>query len=314
MTRRRSARQLPVEVGLQTETGYPHKGKLDYVAPTVNQSTGTLAVRAVLDNADRRAAAGLFRARARAARAGAERAARARHARSAATRAGATCWSSTTTTWSSSARSRSARSVGELRVIESGLKADDRVVVGGLLRAIPGQKVDPQTADARRSARRTAARHDLEILHRAAGPRQRDRDPDGRDRRRRAVQAAGRAVSRRRAADRAGHHALSRRQRRAPSIDTVALPIEQQVNGVEDMIYMQSYSARRRHLHADRDLQDRHRPQLRAGPGAEPRVERARRAAAGGAGAGRHRPEAVDRDPADRHADLARRPLRQPVS
>ncbi|MFL6790740.1 MAG: efflux RND transporter periplasmic adaptor subunit, partial [Bradyrhizobium sp.] len=33
---------------------------------------------------------------------------------------------------------------GELRVIESGLKADDRVVTAGLLRAIPGQKVDPQ--------------------------------------------------------------------------------------------------------------------------------------------------------------------------
>ena len=31
-----------------------------------------------------------------------------------------------------------------LRVIESGLKADDRVVTAGLLRAIPGQKVDPQ--------------------------------------------------------------------------------------------------------------------------------------------------------------------------
>ena len=27
---------------------------------------------------------------------------------------------------------------------ESGLKADDRVVTAGLLRAIPGQKVDPQ--------------------------------------------------------------------------------------------------------------------------------------------------------------------------
>ena len=33
---------------------------------------------------------------------------------------------------------------GGLRVIESGLKADDRVVIAGLLRAIPGQKVDPQ--------------------------------------------------------------------------------------------------------------------------------------------------------------------------
>src|SRR5262249_48810331 len=33
---------------------------------------------------------------------------------------------------------------GELRGIEDGLKPDDRVVTAGLLRAIPGQKVDPQ--------------------------------------------------------------------------------------------------------------------------------------------------------------------------
>jgi len=33
---------------------------------------------------------------------------------------------------------------GTLRVIEDGLKPDDRVVIAGLLRAIPGQKVDPQ--------------------------------------------------------------------------------------------------------------------------------------------------------------------------
>jgi hypothetical protein len=33
---------------------------------------------------------------------------------------------------------------GELRVIEEGLKPDDRVITAGLLRAIPGQKVDPQ--------------------------------------------------------------------------------------------------------------------------------------------------------------------------
>src|ERR1700743_2269143 len=38
-------RQLPVEVGLQTETGFPHKGKIDYIAPMLNQSTGTLPVR-----------------------------------------------------------------------------------------------------------------------------------------------------------------------------------------------------------------------------------------------------------------------------
>jgi multidrug efflux pump subunit AcrA (membrane-fusion protein) len=35
-----------------------------------------------------------------------------------------------------------------MAVIESGLKPDDRVVVAGILRAVPGQKVDPQAQTA----------------------------------------------------------------------------------------------------------------------------------------------------------------------
>jgi multidrug efflux pump subunit AcrA (membrane-fusion protein) len=31
-----------------------------------------------------------------------------------------------------------------LRVIQSGLAPDDRIVIAGVLRAIPGQQVDPQ--------------------------------------------------------------------------------------------------------------------------------------------------------------------------
>ena len=34
--------------------------------------------------------------------------------------------------------------IGELRVIEKGLTKDDRVVIGGIMRAIPGQKVEPE--------------------------------------------------------------------------------------------------------------------------------------------------------------------------
>lgn len=33
---------------------------------------------------------------------------------------------------------------GGLRVIENGLMPDDRVITSGLLRVIPGQKIDPQ--------------------------------------------------------------------------------------------------------------------------------------------------------------------------
>ena len=36
------------------------------------------------------------------------------------------------------------QTVGQMRVIESGLKPDERVVVSGIQDAIPGQKVDPQ--------------------------------------------------------------------------------------------------------------------------------------------------------------------------
>ena len=41
---------------------------------------------------------------------------------------------------------------GELRVVESGLKSDERVVVSGILDAVPGQKVDPQLAMAKAPA------------------------------------------------------------------------------------------------------------------------------------------------------------------
>jgi len=34
--------------------------------------------------------------------------------------------------------------VGDLRVIENGLTKDDRLVVGGIMRAIPGEKVDAE--------------------------------------------------------------------------------------------------------------------------------------------------------------------------
>src|SRR6202012_5564583 len=53
-------RKLPVEVGLQTEQGYPHHGTLDYISPTLNQSTGTLAVRGLFPKPDRPMPAGYF--------------------------------------------------------------------------------------------------------------------------------------------------------------------------------------------------------------------------------------------------------------
>jgi multidrug efflux pump subunit AcrA (membrane-fusion protein) len=41
---------IPIEVGLQNDTGYPYRGTLDYVSPSVDSATGTLAVRAIMQN------------------------------------------------------------------------------------------------------------------------------------------------------------------------------------------------------------------------------------------------------------------------
>jgi RND family efflux transporter MFP subunit len=136
--------RLPIAVGLQTEDGYPHEGNLDYAAPTVNQSTGTLAVRGVIPNPDRVLLPGFF----------------VRIRVPIDTQQDALLVPDTALGSDQSGRyllvvngdnvveQRKVQTgqleTGGMRVIESGLKPEDRVVVAGLLRAIPGQKVDPQ--------------------------------------------------------------------------------------------------------------------------------------------------------------------------
>jgi hypothetical protein len=51
-----------------------------------------------------------------------------------------------------------AQLVGDLRVIEKGLNKDDRVVTGGVMRAIPGQKVDPELRSAAANERAEPSR------------------------------------------------------------------------------------------------------------------------------------------------------------
>ena len=71
-------------------------------------------------------------------------------------------------------------------------------------------------------------------------------------------------------------------------VENVALPIELQVNGVEGMIYMQSYSTDAGTYTLTVTFADRHRPRFRAGAGAEPGQHGAGLAAGLGAGAGPH--------------------------
>lgn len=51
---------LPVEIALAGEQGYPHRGNVDFLDNQLNASTGTIRMRALLDNRDRTYTPGLF--------------------------------------------------------------------------------------------------------------------------------------------------------------------------------------------------------------------------------------------------------------
>ncbi|MBO4227153.1 efflux RND transporter periplasmic adaptor subunit [Bradyrhizobium neotropicale] len=136
-------RQLPVEVGLQTETGYPHKGKLDYISPILTQSTGTLPVRGIFDNPDRTLLPGFF-VRVRVPYDQQQDALLVPATALGSDQAGRYVLVVNADNVVEQRKVETGQLEGELRVIDSGLKPDDRVLIAGLLRAIPGQKVDPQ--------------------------------------------------------------------------------------------------------------------------------------------------------------------------
>jgi RND family efflux transporter MFP subunit len=131
-----------VEVGLQTETGYPHHGKLDYIAPTVDSSTGTLAARAILENSNRILLPGYF-ARVRVP-SEPHPALLVPDVGLGSDQGGRYLLVVNKDDVVEQRRVELGQLVGELRVVTNGITKDDRVVVGGIMRAIPGQKVDAE--------------------------------------------------------------------------------------------------------------------------------------------------------------------------
>ena len=136
-------KQFPIQVGLQTETGYPHEGKLDYVAPTLNQSTGTLAVRGLVPNDKRVLLPGYF-VRVRVPFDQDKNALLVPETALGSDQGGRYLLVVNKDNVVEQRKVQIGAVDNGLRVIESGLKPDDRVVIAGLLRVIPGQKIDPQ--------------------------------------------------------------------------------------------------------------------------------------------------------------------------
>lgn len=136
-------KQFPIQVGLQTETGYPHEGHLDYVAPTINSSTGTLAVRGLVPNDKRVLLPGYF-VRVRVPFDQDKNALLVPDTALGSDQGGRYLLVANKDNVVEQRKVQIGAVDNGLRVIETGLKPDDRVVIAGLLRVIPGQKIDAQ--------------------------------------------------------------------------------------------------------------------------------------------------------------------------
>lgn len=138
-------KKVPVEVSLQTETGYPHKGTLDYAAPNVDPSTGTLAGRAVLDNPKHVLLPGLF-VKVRIPLGPPKEELLVPDTALGTDQRGRYLLVVDKDNVVQQHRVEPGPLDGALQVIDKGIGAGDRVIVNGMLRAVPGQKVDPQAA------------------------------------------------------------------------------------------------------------------------------------------------------------------------
>ena len=140
-------KMVPVEVALQTETGYPHKGTLDYAAPSVDASTGTLAGRALLDNQKFVLLPGMF-VRVRIPLGPPKEELLVPDTALGTDQSGRYLLVVNKDNVVEQRRVELGPLNGTLQVIDKGISEGDRVIVNGMLRAVPGQKVDPQTASA----------------------------------------------------------------------------------------------------------------------------------------------------------------------
>jgi RND family efflux transporter MFP subunit len=146
--------KLPIEVGLQTDRDFPIKGVLDYAAPFVDQSTGTLALRGIFQNPKRMLLPGYF-VRVRVPMSNEPKPVLMVPDVALGTdQSGRYVLVVNADNIVEQRKVEIGAKVDDMRVVSAGLKPDDRVVVAGLLRAVPGQKVDPQN-QAHDSASRT---------------------------------------------------------------------------------------------------------------------------------------------------------------
>lgn len=135
--------KVPLYLGLANETGYPHRGYLDFAAISLASTTGTLQLRGVFPNPDSRILPGLF-ARIRGPLPGSKK-------ESWLVPEVAVAYDQlgpyVLVVGKDKVVERRSVKVGarvdNSRVIETGLRGDEEVIISGQLHAIPGKPVTP---------------------------------------------------------------------------------------------------------------------------------------------------------------------------
>jgi RND family efflux transporter MFP subunit len=135
---------VPAEMALGNETGFPHKGKVDFVDNEVNPATGTIRARAVFPNADKLMAPGFF-ARVRIPGAGEYDALLVRDNAISSDQGRLFVLTLDAEDKAAYRPIKTGPLVNGLRVVREGLQASDRVIVSGLMNVPPGMGVQPQT-------------------------------------------------------------------------------------------------------------------------------------------------------------------------
>ncbi|HTE80885.1 MAG TPA: efflux RND transporter periplasmic adaptor subunit [Reyranella sp.] len=138
--------KVPLDVGLMTEEGFPHKGHLNYVSPDVDPTTGTIQLRGLFDNPNRALLPGFF-VRVRMPLGLGEREALIVPDQVISEDQAGKYLLVVNKDDTVEQRRITTGSLlpGSLRVIDKGLNADDRVVISTNGRAIPGRKIVPKS-------------------------------------------------------------------------------------------------------------------------------------------------------------------------
>lgn len=137
--------KIPLSIGLMNEEGFPHKGFLNYVSPEIDASTGTILVRGLFSNPTRALIPGFF-VRVNVPKGlGATASLLVPNRVISEDQAGKYLLAVSKDNVVEQVRVTTGQLLpGGLRVIASGLKADDRIVLSTNSRAIPGGKVVPK--------------------------------------------------------------------------------------------------------------------------------------------------------------------------